>query len=716
MGIIKNSLKSTLFVLIVLFVSFSTASADVINVPSDYDSIQEAIDFSKDGDTVLVAPGVYFESLNYNGKLITVISSDGPLITVITNDPDVDLVVFTNGEASDAILDGFRLEGGRIAILCENAAPTIRRNILVNQNITNWGAISLGGDGYATVGASPAVIINNTIVGCANGGISTFSSKAPTIKNNIIAFNNHYGIHREGSDVVAQPDLSYNDVYGNAVSYQEIADPGVGTISADPLFGIGYTLDPTSPCIDAGDPDPMYNDPDGSRNDMGAIPFGEYEPHSPTTLRVPSEYPSIQAAIYSSFDGDTILVAPGIYYEAIYFSGRSIVLLSEDGAEMTIIESPETEPYKISPDNFDTLQTTGNSANSIFNSSNQQIHKDYYLPPLDRSSSAVINMIGNSDSTTLILGFTVDGNNSVRGIYGMEVSPVIKDCIIQNCLGPYDGGGIFMENSAPLIKDNLIRYNVTPISGGAIFIRLGLGFGMAKLSGNIMHNNISGNGPAVSLIEGDDAIIEGNVAYDNVATPGSMRRGAIYVRGINIKVINNTCDNNTVGISVLDTKYSDVRNNIITNNIQGGFENVTDYGLNENLTYDYNDVWNNGVGDYLNLLPGVNDMSLDPMFGLYYHLSIGSPCIDAGDPDPMYNDPDDSRNDMGAFPFEIGYTPGDFNSDGQIDIADLMFMVEYFFNNGPAPVPVELADLNRDGAINIADLVWFVDYIFGPGK
>jgi hypothetical protein len=34
-----------------------------------------------------------------------------------------------------------------------------------------------------------------------------------------------------------------------------------------------YTLLETSPCIDAGDPDPAHDDSDGTRNDIGAIAF-----------------------------------------------------------------------------------------------------------------------------------------------------------------------------------------------------------------------------------------------------------------------------------------------------------------------------------------------------------------------------------------------------------------------------------------------------------
>ncbi|MDH4033076.1 MAG: PKD domain-containing protein, partial [candidate division Zixibacteria bacterium] len=62
-----------------------------------------------------------------------------------------------------------------------------------------------------------------------------------------------------------------------------------------------------------------------------------------------------------------------------------------------------------------------------------------------------------------------------------------------------------------------------------------------------------------------------------------------------------------------------------------------------------------------------------------------------------------------------GHRSGDLNLDGSVDIADLLYMVDFMFRGGPAPEIVDAADVNGDCAIDIGDLTFFVEYFFGGG-
>src|SRR5947208_12963096 len=57
-----------------------------------------------------------------------------------------------------------------------------------------------------------------------------------------------------------------------------------------------------------------------------------------STIHVPADQPTIQAAINAASNGDTVLVSPGIYVENINFNGKAITVTSSGGPSVTIID------------------------------------------------------------------------------------------------------------------------------------------------------------------------------------------------------------------------------------------------------------------------------------------------------------------------------------------------------------------------------------------
>jgi hypothetical protein len=58
---------------------------------------------------------------------------------------------------------------------------------------------------------------------------------------------------------------------------------------------------------------------------------------------------------------------------------------------------------------------------------------------------------------------------------------------------------------------------------------------------------------------------------------------------------------------------------------------------------------------------------------------------------------------------------GDVNWDGVIDLADVVFLINYLFRGGTAPVPLRLGDPTADCVVNIADVIFLINYLYKGG-
>jgi len=210
-------------------------------------TIQEAVRWADHGDTVMVWPGTYRESVFVEGRSITIQSADDAAV-VMSNDY---AFTFQFAESSRSVLRNFVITNcGEGAIFCQSASPELT-------NLT---------------------IVNNQF------GITAYGGSDPSI-NNCIFWNNG---NTEFSDL-EQCRARYS-----CLGALKPDDSNLGNISEVPLFADinnddfhlqseygrylpnsrSWTTDSqTSPCIDKGDP-AMYigreQKPHAGRVNMGA--------------------------------------------------------------------------------------------------------------------------------------------------------------------------------------------------------------------------------------------------------------------------------------------------------------------------------------------------------------------------------------------------------------------------------------------------------------
>jgi parallel beta-helix repeat protein/predicted outer membrane repeat protein len=288
------------------------------------------------------------------------------------------------------------------------------------------------------------------------------------------------------------------------------------------------------------------------------------------------------------------------------------------------------------------------------------------------------------DNSNPVLDSVTIENNSARysggGIYCTNYSsPSIVNCeVINNTVSyPYNyygGGGICCEYNSNLVLDNVvISGNSCNSYGGGIYCIANSDMNMTNVA--IIDNEAGSNGGGIYCASHTNAVLE-NVLISGNFTGSRGRGGGIFSSYYaDLSLTNVTMTNNRArdggGINFGENSNLDIKNSILWNESE-----VQVYsGVNVfpcTVTVSYTDMLDGEAGIYIrgnrvtvNWLDG--NINSDPLFDVLpnppFLLSAGSPCIDAGHPASIYNDPEDPsnpgyalwpsmgtiRNDMGAY-------------------------------------------------------------------
>ena len=336
-------------------------------------------------------------------------------------------------------------------------------------------------------------------------------------------------------------------------------------------------------------------------------------------INVPVDQTTIQEGIIASVDGDTVLVQPGLYEEAIDFYGKDIVI------------------------------------GSLFLTTADSSYISSTIIDLEVSDGYIVTFANNESSAAVLTGFTIGRNTfdtngilcevsepqiksnhiSVAGNWGINcngffLSPYIEGNYIENVRRCIQVGG---ESQAVITGNHLMVVN-TMLSVGIIIFEA-----VPLIKNNVIEGNMSHLSLGIHLF--DDC--PGAYIYNNRIS--SVKRGMEIDGFYGCEIVNNLVYNCDTGI-VMTMEDGLCINNTVVNNTSYGFYcdsfdsqriiNCISCGNHPNInTFAsveiYNSCFEGGI-----VMPEIDfggNTSRYPCFidaaNYDYHLTAHSPCLDA---------------------------------------------------------------------------------------
>jgi len=685
-----------------LFYLIASLSATTINIPSDYTTIQEGIDASVDGDTVLVAQGIYYQNLILGKEIVLAshalnddlntewINNENIQGTIISGTPEpVDpnygsCLVIRDGNIAPTIL-GFTFQDGIGTAMVENDTC----ELVVQRPERSGGAIlifkaypAIMYNRFINNGSAQADSGNGSIAITNGGAIGHFSDEDVEFDEDR---NNARRIRHSSRDIPEELNIQNN--------YFENNSSGDGKN----FYSRGY-----EGSIDVSYS--IFDDIDCESNSVNEFVLKSREKEAAYIQNDISGSCIEGNSFYVSMDGNNN--NPGTESEPFKTIGHALSLVKDDSTITTTIYvgegvfSPSTtgEQFPIVlPDYVHLIGTSRET--SILDAEADS----------DRESR-VIKIVEECENIK-VANFTITGGNAVSAgciggggilvthpdleyVYDGPVSPVnavFENLIVTDNSAAAGGGISIWRVSGPTLSNLIIQENTAEVYGGGLMIFTSVAsMTDVTVSGN--NCNVDGSFGGGIVMNYSEATMTNVTVTDNTASFG----GGVSVGNSDATLTHVTISGNTAttsGGGFLSTPYS---NNKLTNSIiwdnspESIFAFIT-------TTISYSDIqggWN-----------GEGNIDTDPLFtdaGNGDHtLQPDSPCIDAGTADLDGDGIEDITDyaglapDMGAF--EYGSTAS-VNDPGELP---QKYALHQNYPNPFNPVTTLRYNLPEDGLVNI---------------
>jgi len=654
--------------------------------------------------------------------------SDGGGISCSESDPTIEnCKIIDNAESK---------RGG--GIYCSRSSPTIINCLITGNSVKESGGGIYFSSDYHTPKIINCTISDNT---ASLGGAISLTTTTATITNSILWGNSPTEIVKTATGTAI-------------VTYCNVEDgwSGVGNIDADPLFASpgDYHLAFGSPCVDAGTNSPPGGLPatdmdvidrpfDGDYDDIAVADMGAYELHldsaTPTLALAPPSFkfscplngPAPDSRILNIWNAGTGRLFWQITDDCSWIdvtpnSGDSI----GDVDEVIVTVDPCGLPADLYSYSLTVSDPCG-VANTILVPVTFRVGPTLLVPGEYSTIQSAINASFDGDVILVADGiYTGTGNRdidfqakaiTVRSINGPN------ECII-DCQGSSSENhrGFYFHLGED--EDSILRgFTITNgyLSEGALAEGGGIFCLYAGTNPTIQNCIVTANranvGGGIACYRGSPKIINCTITDNNASPYGG---GIYYWDYSNAPIVGCTISNNNAttkggGVFVGYNSSPTLTNSIVWGNTKNSGGSQIELS-NSTISVNYSDIqggWS-GTGNI-----NTNPLFVDSSAG-DYHLSVNSPCIDAGDssysPAPGETDIDGQprlmgdRVDMGSD--EISDMLADFDDNGIVETDDLDMFSETWMTSSGQPGWDEVCDLNGDGNINLGDFAeiaqaWF---------